>query len=37
MGNRVEQLVKRKLKKIQHQPGLMNGCLAETGLILNPP
>lgn len=33
----LEQLVKRKLKMIQYRPELMDGCLTETGLILNPP
>jgi hypothetical protein len=26
--------MKRKLKKIQYRPELINGCLAETGLII---
>ena len=30
------QVVKRKLKKIQYRPQLLNGCLAETGLIIKP-
>jgi hypothetical protein len=31
------RIVKRKLKKIQFRPDLLNGCLAETGLALEPP
>jgi DDE superfamily endonuclease len=30
------RIVKRKLKKIQYRPHLINGCLAETGLTLEP-
>jgi hypothetical protein len=26
------RIIKRKLKKIQHQPHLIDGCLAATGL-----
>lgn len=29
--------IKRKLKKIQYQPHLINGCLPPTGLTLNLP
>jgi hypothetical protein len=29
--------VKRKLKKIQYRPHLLEGCLAETGLALETP
>jgi hypothetical protein len=29
--------VKRRLKKIQFRPHLIDGCLAETGLIVEPP
>ena len=28
------RIVKRKLKKLQYRPELINGCLAETGLIM---
>lgn len=31
------RIVKRKLKKIQYRPHLIDGCLAETGLIIEPP
>jgi transposase len=30
------RIVKRKLKKIQYRPHLINGCLAGTGLTLEP-
>jgi hypothetical protein len=30
------RIVKRKLKKIQYRPHLIDGCLAGTGLKLNP-
>jgi hypothetical protein len=30
------QVLRHGLKKIQYQPGLIEGCLAETGLILGP-
>ena len=30
------QVIRRGLKKIQYQPGLIEGCLAETGLALEP-
>jgi len=30
------RIVKRKLKKIQYRPHLVDGCLAATGLILEP-
>jgi hypothetical protein len=29
--------VKRKLKKIQYRPHLLEGCLAETGLTIEMP
>ncbi|GHA03136.1 hypothetical protein GCM10010389_48190 [Streptomyces echinoruber] len=29
--------IKRKLKKIQYRPHLIEGCLAGTGLIIEPP
>lgn len=32
----LERIVKRKLKKIQYRPELIDGCLAETGLIIAP-
>ncbi|MBA8930795.1 transposase [Kutzneria viridogrisea] len=31
------RVVKRKLKKIQHRPQSLAGCLAETGLITEIP
>ncbi|MFC3818716.1 transposase [Planomonospora venezuelensis] len=30
------RVVKRGLKKIQYRPHLIEGCLAETGLVLKP-
>jgi len=30
------RIVKRKLKKIQYRPHLVDGCLAATGLKLEP-
>jgi hypothetical protein len=30
------RIVKRKLKKIQYRPHLLDGCLAQTGLIIEP-
>ena len=30
------RIVKRKLKKIQYRPHLIDGCLAATGLTLEP-
>jgi transposase len=30
------QVIKHGLRKIQHQPGLIEGCLAGTGLTLEP-
>jgi hypothetical protein len=30
------RIVKRKLKKIQYRPHLIDGCLAATGLKLEP-
>jgi transposase len=30
------RIVKRKLKKIQYRPRLIDGCLAGTGLIIEP-
>jgi hypothetical protein len=34
---RLLQVIRHGLKKIQYQPGLIEGCLAETGLTLEPP
>ncbi|WP_367141239.1 transposase [Streptomyces sp. STD57] len=31
------RVTKRKLKKIQHRPHLVDGCLAATGLVIEPP
>jgi transposase len=31
------RVVKRKLKKIQYRPHLLDGCLAETGLTIEMP
>ena len=30
------RIMKRKLKKIQYRPELIDGCLAGTGLIIEP-
>jgi hypothetical protein len=30
------RIVKRKLKKIQYRPHLIDGCLAGTGLTIEP-
>jgi hypothetical protein len=30
------RIIKRKLKKIQYRPHLINGCLAATGLRIEP-
>jgi hypothetical protein len=30
------RIVKRKLKKIQYRPRLIDGCLAATGLTIEP-
>ena len=30
------RIVKRKLKKIQYRPHLINGCLTATGLTIEP-
>ena len=30
------RIVKRKLKRIQYRPELIDGCLTETGLTMNP-
>ena len=30
------RIVKRKLKKIQYRPHLIDGCLAKTGLTIEP-
>ena len=30
------QVIRHGLKKIQYRPGLIEGCLAGTGLILEP-
>jgi len=29
------QVIRRGLKKVQYRPGLIDGCLAGTGLALN--
>jgi transposase len=31
------RIIKRKLKKIQYRPHLIDGCLAQTGLTLEHP
>ncbi|MDJ0461914.1 hypothetical protein [Streptomyces sp. H27-C3] len=31
------RVIKRKLKKIQFRPHLIDGCLPPTGLIIEPP
>jgi hypothetical protein len=33
---RLLQVIRRGLKKIQYQPGLIEGCLAGAGLSLEP-
>jgi hypothetical protein len=33
----VADTVRFTLKRIQHQPELVNGFLAETGLVIHPP
>ncbi len=35
--NHLARVVKRKLKKIQYRPHLINGCLTGTGLITGSP
>ena len=32
--DRLVRIVKRKLKKIQYRPHLIDGCLAKTGLAI---
>jgi hypothetical protein len=34
--NALVRIVKRKLKKIQYRPHLINGCLAKTRLTIEP-
>ena len=34
--NGLVRIIKRKLKKIQHRPHLIDGCLASTGLTIEP-
>jgi transposase len=34
--NALVRIVKRKLKKIQYRPHLIDGCLAGTGLVIEP-
>jgi len=34
--NGLVRIIKRKLKKIQYRPHLIDGCLAATGLTLEP-
>jgi len=34
--NGLVRIIKRKLKKIQYRPHLIDGCLAVTGLTLEP-
>jgi hypothetical protein len=34
--NSLVRIVKRKLKKIQYRPHLLGGCLAATGLTIEP-
>jgi hypothetical protein len=34
--NGLVRVIKRKLKKIQYRPRLIDGCLAATGLTLEP-
>jgi hypothetical protein len=35
--NHLVQAVKRRLKMIQYQASLVDGCLTQTGLIMQPP
>ena len=35
--NGLVRIIKRKLKKIQYRPHLIEGCLAPTGLTLDSP
>ena len=34
--NGLVRIIKRKLKKIQYRPHLIDGCLASTGLTFEP-
>jgi len=34
--NGLVRIIKRKLKKIQYRPHLIDGCLAATGLTFEP-
>ena len=34
--NGLVRIIKRKLKKIQYRPHLIDGCLAGTGLVIEP-
>ena len=34
--NGLVRIIKRKLKKIQYRPHLLDGCLAATGLTIEP-
>ena len=34
--DRLIRIIKRKLKKIQYRPHLIDGCLAATGLDIEP-
>jgi hypothetical protein len=34
--NGLVRIIKRKLKKIQYRPHLIDGCLAATGLSIGP-
>jgi hypothetical protein len=34
--NSLVRIIKRKLKKIQYRPHLIDGCLAATGLKIEP-
>jgi hypothetical protein len=33
----LEAMVRSRLRKIQHRPGLINALLGQTGLTLQPP
>jgi hypothetical protein len=35
-GDHLVRIVKRKLKRIQYRPHLIDGCLAPTGLTIEP-
>ena len=36
-ADQLAAIVKKRLKRIQYRPALINGFLAQTGLALEPP